>query len=186
MVNTAFLTLLTTLLLNLTFNSIAIAGDVEPCNELGVEALNWQSSNQQTSSSGVVLNQVKDGCFASKLDLKVGDVVVGVNGQEIRNYEDFYKLTSAILVSDAYEFSLLNQTGELRKVRHEATKQKVMEETQYIKPQLITGGWLVWLGWFIFFILFQILSPFILRLLQSNDSSYRTFFTASALVGAAC
>ena len=185
MVNTAFLTLLTTLLLNLTFNSIAIAGDVEPCNELGVEALNWQSSNQQTSSSGVVLNQVKDGCFASKLDLKVGDVVVGVNGQEIRNYEDFYKLTSAILVSDAYEFSLLNQTGELRKVRHEATKQKVMEETQYIKPQLITGGWLVWLGWFIFFIIFQILSPFILRLLQSNDGRYQTFFTASALVGAA-
>jgi S1-C subfamily serine protease len=61
---------------------------------------------------GVIVSQVDEGSPASKGGIKRGDVIVAVNGDQVRNWESARKAIFGAEIGDRLEFDLLRQGKE--------------------------------------------------------------------------
>lgn len=68
-----------------------ILGDLLALGRISAPSRPWLGVNVQEAPTGVVITRVQSETPAERAGLKVGDVVVGVAGEPVRNIADFYR-----------------------------------------------------------------------------------------------
>ena len=68
-----------------------ILGDLLALGRMATPSRPWLGVNVQEAPTGVVVTRVQTETPAERAGLKVGDIIVGVAGQPVRNIADFYR-----------------------------------------------------------------------------------------------
>lgn len=164
------------LLLTLAVLAFPAVAD-EPCNNLGIQTVNWKSPD--SAQTGVLVLHATPGCVAADLGVEAGGVIIGFNGRTIANAYDLADQAGSHPAHEAFSITVRDTDGQPKTLKRVASPLLTVNDTEPAPYAATSGEWLSWFKWAGLFLLVSLTVTPIMGLIFTQHMG------RLALVGAA-